>query len=137
MSSRPSSSFKDALRLTRIPGGFDVDEPILGREPSGGSLGQSQDLPDAESPSSPSMLLEDTSSLHARGDGGSDGADHHDMDVSAEQEMHRKLMDFESSFLPVPSPTIGGGALNDRSITDKEIEREVLHSRSITHSHDG
>ncbi|KAI9826954.1 MAG: Anucleate primary sterigmata protein B [Phylliscum demangeonii] len=64
-----------------------------------------------------SLPAQEGSSLHAEGAEGDRNA-RHDLDGEAEQEMRRKLMDFESSFLPVSSPINQGERMNDNDVVD-------------------
>ena len=106
MPSRPPSAPRDRFSPGRVPGGFEDDEQHLSRTEAGElrrAVAANPGLEHVASPPSPSLRPDDSSFFRAMSNTGDSGVGH-DLEGSSEQEMRRKLMDFESSFLPMPSP---------------------------------
>lgn len=111
MDSSPSTRPSVTRQQSRVPGGFDTDEELSPIKTEFGHLeiddqDESEGLSYATLPSLPA--IDDNSLLPAPSENGR-SRNTGDVSTSDENEMRRKLMDIESSFLPELSPAVPSG----------------------------
>lgn len=106
LSSHTLTNRSSRHRLGRVPGSFEDDDRLTTHssvEDMSRHAEANATVDRGDSPSLPPLPGDDSSFIYSRSDGEPSRVGD-DLDRNREQEMQRKLMDFESSFLPALSP---------------------------------